>query len=40
VKKTLLNLALSKVIASLGHGDILMIFDAGMVFDGPPGLNT
>ncbi|GFM49116.1 D-ribose pyranase [Pseudomonas capsici] len=31
MKKTpLLNIALSRVIASLGHGDILMIVDAGM----------
>lgn len=31
MKKTpLLNIALSQVIASLGHGDILMIVDAGM----------
>jgi D-ribose pyranase len=31
MKKTpLLNIALSRAIASLGHGDILMIVDAGM----------
>jgi D-ribose pyranase len=31
MKKTpLLNIALSRVIASLGHGDILMIVDVGM----------
>lgn len=31
MKKTpLLNIALSRVVASLGHGDILMIVDAGM----------
>ncbi|WP_434681286.1 D-ribose pyranase [Pseudomonas sp. R1-18] len=31
MKKTaLLNIELSRVIASLGHGDILMIIDAGM----------
>jgi D-ribose pyranase len=31
MKKTpLLNIAVSRVIASLGHGDILMIVDAGM----------
>ena len=31
MKKTpLLNIALSRVIASLGHGDVLMIVDAGM----------
>lgn len=31
MKKTaLLNIELSKVIASLGHGDIVMIVDAGM----------
>lgn len=31
MKKTpLLNIALSRVIASLGHGDILLIVDAGM----------
>ena len=31
MKKTpLLNVALSRVVASLGHGDILMIVDAGM----------
>lgn len=37
MKKTpLLNIALSRVIASLGHGDILMIVDAGMPI--PPGV--
>ncbi|GAB7529056.1 D-ribose pyranase [Pseudomonas sp. 3A(2025)] len=37
MKKTpLLNIALSRVIASLGHGDILMIVDAGMPV--PPGV--
>jgi D-ribose pyranase len=31
MKKTpLLNIALSRVVASLGHGDVLMIVDAGM----------
>jgi D-ribose pyranase len=31
MKKTpLLNIALSRVVASLGHGDILMIVDVGM----------
>jgi D-ribose pyranase len=31
MKKTpLLNIALSRAIASLGHGDVLMIVDAGM----------
>ena len=31
MKKTaLLNIELSRVIASLGHGDVLMIIDAGM----------
>lgn len=29
-KNPLLNIALSRAIASLGHGDILMIVDAGM----------
>lgn len=38
MKKTpLLNIALSRVIASLGHGDILMIVDVGMPV--PPGAN-
>ncbi len=37
MKKTpLLNIALSRVIASLGHGDIVMIVDAGMPV--PPGV--
>ncbi|WP_296256150.1 MULTISPECIES: D-ribose pyranase [unclassified Pseudomonas] len=37
MKKTpLLNIALSRVIASLGHGDVLMIVDAGMPV--PPGV--
>lgn len=37
MKKTpLLNIALSRVVASLGHGDILMIVDAGMPV--PPGV--
>lgn len=37
MKKTaLLNIELSKVIASLGHGDIVMIVDAGMPV--PPGV--
>ena len=37
MKKTpLLNIALSRVIASLGHGDIIMIVDAGMPV--PPGV--
>ncbi|RRV05249.1 D-ribose pyranase [Pseudomonas sp. v388] len=37
MKKTaLLNIELSRVIASLGHGDILMIVDAGMPV--PPGV--
>ena len=37
MKKTpLLNIALSRVIASLGHGDILLIVDAGMPV--PPGV--
>jgi D-ribose pyranase len=37
MKKTpLLNIALSRVIASLGHGDILLIADAGMPV--PPGV--
>ncbi|WP_426153353.1 D-ribose pyranase [Pseudomonas sp. DC3000-4b1] len=37
MKKTaLLNIELSKVVASLGHGDILMIVDAGMPV--PPGV--
>lgn len=35
-KAPLLNIALSRVIASLGHGDILMIVDAGMPV--PPGV--
>jgi D-ribose pyranase len=37
MKKTpLLNIALSRVVASLGHGDVLMIVDAGMPV--PPGV--
>lgn len=37
MKKTpLLNIALSRVIASLGHGDVLLIVDAGMPV--PPGV--
>ena len=37
MKKTpLLNIALSRVIASLGHGDIIMLVDAGMPV--PPGV--
>ncbi|MGE1076286.1 D-ribose pyranase, partial [Pseudomonas fragariae (ex Marin et al. 2024)] len=37
MKKTpLLNIALSRVIASLGHGDILVIGDAGLPV--PPGV--
>jgi D-ribose pyranase len=37
MKKTpLLNIALSRVIASLGHGDLLLIVDAGMPV--PPGV--
>lgn len=37
MKKTpLLNIALSRAIASLGHGDVLMIVDAGMPV--PPGV--
>ncbi|MBC3954090.1 MULTISPECIES: D-ribose pyranase [Pseudomonas] len=37
MKKTpLLNIALSRVIASMGHGDMLMIVDAGMPV--PPGV--
>lgn len=37
MKKTaLLNIQLSRLIASLGHGDILMIVDAGMPV--PPGV--
>ncbi len=37
MKKTpLLNIALSRVIASLGHGDILIIADAGLPV--PPGV--
>ncbi len=37
MKKTpLLNIALSRVIASMGHGDVLMIVDAGMPV--PPGV--
>ncbi len=37
MKKTpLLNIALSRVVASLGHGDVLMIVDAGMPV--PPGI--
>ncbi len=37
MKKTpLLNIALSRVIASLGHGDILVICDAGLPV--PPGV--
>lgn len=37
MKKTpLLNIALSRVIASLGHGDVLLIIDAGMPV--PPGV--
>ncbi|MEB0008797.1 D-ribose pyranase [Pseudomonas sp. MH9.2] len=35
-KKPLLNIALSRLIASLGHGDIVMIVDAGMPV--PPGV--
>ncbi len=35
-KTTLLNIALSRVVASLGHGDVLMIVDAGMPV--PPGV--
>jgi D-ribose pyranase len=35
-KAPLLNIALSRVIASLGHGDILMVVDAGM--PAPPGV--
>lgn len=37
MKKTpLLNIALSRVVASLGHGDVLLIVDAGMPV--PPGV--
>ncbi|MDH0744827.1 D-ribose pyranase [Pseudomonas sp. GD03842] len=37
MKKTpLLNIALSRVVASLGHGDTLLIVDAGMPV--PPGV--
>ena len=37
MKKTpLLNIALSRVIASLGHGDVLVIGDAGLPV--PPGV--
>lgn len=37
MKKTpVLNIALSRLIASLGHGDIVMIVDAGMPV--PPGV--
>lgn len=37
MKKTpLLNIALSRLVASLGHGDVLMIVDAGMPV--PPGV--
>ncbi|MFK8331848.1 D-ribose pyranase [Pseudomonas sp. BJa5] len=37
MKKTpLLNIALSRVVASLGHGDILVIGDAGLPV--PPGV--
>lgn len=37
MKKTpVLNIALSRVIASLGHGDILLIADAGLPV--PPGV--
>ncbi|MDD2056540.1 D-ribose pyranase [Pseudomonas sp. GD03860] len=37
MKKTaLLNIALSRVVASLGHGDILVISDAGLPV--PPGV--
>lgn len=37
MKKTpLLNIALSRVIASLGHGDIILLIDAGMPV--PPGV--
>lgn len=37
MKKTpLLNIALSRVIASLGHGDIIMLVDVGMPV--PPGV--
>lgn len=37
MKKTpLLNIALSRVVASLGHGEVLMIVDAGMPV--PPGV--
>ncbi|MEG1427336.1 MAG: D-ribose pyranase, partial [Oscillospiraceae bacterium] len=35
-KSPLLNIALSRVIASLGHGDILIIADAGLPV--PPGV--
>ena len=35
-KSPLLNIALSRVIASLGHGDILVIGDAGLPV--PPGV--
>lgn len=35
-KTTLLNIALSRTIAGMGHGDILVIGDAGLPV--PPGV--